>query len=330
VNRDARRPADLGSRRSLVIGLSCSLLIHSLLALWLWTHPETAPSPEEKRAVRMRILDRARKVAPPAAPLEGQVVDLPPPDREEVPTEARFLARHDRKVDRERKARRSAGAVPGSEDTRERPIAGAPAGKGTGSPPPGTPEATETVSRGADRGRGHRILAGLDRLRGVGQGPVWGHHDGEGPGGEGGPAGVVTGDAFLGVPEEGDTTLVNTRSFKYWDFFQRVKERVRSQWNPGPLYAARDPDGRIYGRRDRLTILAVALDAEGRILRMEVKRESGLPFLDEEAVRAFRKAGPFPNPPAGLVDEQGRIVFSFGFLLEVGASEGRFFWSRPR
>ncbi|MBP7126706.1 TonB family protein [Myxococcota bacterium] len=318
-------------RRGLAIGLACSLLIHGLLVLFLGLHPPTPPTPEEKQAVRMRILDRAKRAGPAAAPLEGQVVDLPPPDREEAPPEARFLGRYDRRVDRERKARRSPGAEAGPSSFPGRSAAAARKAEKPSSPGEGSPEAADTVSRGADDGRGHRILAGLDRLRGVGQGPAWGSG---GPGdegfGDGGPAGVVTGDAFLGVPEEGDTTLVNTRSFKYWDFFQRVKERVRSQWNPGPLYSARDPDGRLYGRRDRLTILAVALDASGRILRTELKRESGLPFLDDEAIRAFQKAGPFPNPPAGLVDDQGRIVFTFGFLLEVGASEGRFFWSRPR
>lgn len=325
---DSRHP---DPRRGLAIGLACSLLVHGLLALWLWVHPPIPPSPEAKQAVRMRILERARKAGPAAPPVEGQVVDLPPPDREEVPPEARFLGQYDRKVDRERKARRSPGAVTGAASSRGRPGSEAREAQRPAPPREGAREEADTVSRGADAGRGNRILAGLDRLRGVGQGPAWGTGETGGDGvGVGGPAGVVTGDALLGVPEEGDTTLVNTRSFKYWDFFQRVKERVRSQWRPGPLYSARDPDGRLYGRRDRLTILAVALDANGRILRTEVKRESGLPFLDDEAVRAFQQAGPFPNPPAGLVDDQGRIVFTFGFLLEVGASEGRFFWSRPQ
>jgi len=323
------RPARLARRRGLAIGLACSLLLHGLLALWLWRNPPTPPTPGERQAVRMRILDRARKAGPAAPPLEGEVVNLPPPDREEVPPEARFLGRFDQKVDRERKARRGAvvesGALGGRSGPTPRQVQVPPASR------EGARQEADTVSRGSDTGQGNRILAGLDRLRSAGQGPLWGTGEGGGEGsGEGAPAGVVTGDAFLGVPEEGDRTLVNTRSFKYWDFFERVKERVRSQWNPGPLYAARDPDGRLYGRRDRLTILAIALDASGHVLRTEVKRESGLSFLDDEAVRAFQKAGPFPNPPAGLVDDQGRIVFTFGFLLEVGASEGRFFWSRPR
>jgi TonB family protein len=180
-------------------------------------------------------------------------------------------------------------------------------------------------------GKGIRGLAGLDKMLVPTLGGARGaaRNAGSLGGGAGEPlGGMVSSDAVLGVPEEGDQTLVNTRSFKYWDFFQRVKERVRSEWSPGGPYQARDPSGKVYGNRDRLTILAVTLDAKGDVVRLQVARESGLPFLDEEAIRAFRQAGPFPNPPAGLADADGRISFSFGFLLEVGASKGRFFWQR--
>jgi hypothetical protein len=43
-----------------------------------------------------------------------------------------------------------------------------------------------------------------------------------------------------------------------------------------------------------------------------------LPFLDDEAIAAFREASPFPNPPQGLLDETGRIRFQFGFFFEIG------------
>ena len=39
--------------------------------------------------------------------------------------------------------------------------------------------------------------------------------------------------------------------------------------------------------------------------------------LDDEAIRAFRAAQPFPNPPPGLVGEDGQIEFSFALYLDI-------------
>ena len=45
----------------------------------------------------------------------------------------------------------------------------------------------------------------------------------------------------------------------------------------------------------------------------------GVDVLDDEAVRAFEAAGPFPNPPDGLVQSDGLITFEFSFHFEIGA-----------
>lgn len=53
---------------------------------------------------------------------------------------------------------------------------------------------------------------------------------------------------------------------------------------------------------------------------MTVAAPSGIPFLDEEALRAFRDAEPFPNAPKAAIDSRdGLIDFSFGFLFEVAS-----------
>jgi TonB family protein len=49
-----------------------------------------------------------------------------------------------------------------------------------------------------------------------------------------------------------------------------------------------------------------------------VVKSSGVDFLDEIALDAFRKAQPFVNPPRGLADPRGEIDFTFGFYLETG------------
>ena len=57
------------------------------------------------------------------------------------------------------------------------------------------------------------------------------------------------------------------------------------------------------------------LDDEGNLQNVDVKESSGIDFLDREAMSAFRRAQPFPNPPRGLVEE-GQIEFPFGFHVD--------------
>ncbi len=49
--------------------------------------------------------------------------------------------------------------------------------------------------------------------------------------------------------------------------------------------------------------------------------------LDDEAVRAFHAAGPFPNPPDGLI-KNNMITFAFSFHFEISAP--RTSWRMPR
>ena len=52
---------------------------------------------------------------------------------------------------------------------------------------------------------------------------------------------------------------------------------------------------------------------------MGVDLPTGLEFLDDEAIEAFKQAQPFPNPPKQLV-ESGVIEFKFGFFFELSGS----------
>lgn len=124
---------------------------------------------------------------------------------------------------------------------------------------------------------------------------------------------------------EGDGTFLNTREWKYASFFNRVKRNVSETWDPITALRKRDPTGEMYAFKDRHTLLNITLDAEGRISDVHVEKSSGLDFLDHEAIAAFMRAQPFPNPPRGLVDERGAIQFHFGFYLELGRPAFRLF-----
>lgn len=122
--------------------------------------------------------------------------------------------------------------------------------------------------------------------------------------------------------EEGDGTFLNTREWKYASFFNRLKQSLGSSWNPSGQLRLRDPTGNIYWGRDRVTVLHVTLDAEGRLREAFVKTPSGLDFLDLEAMRSFDRAQPFPNPPPGLADADGLVRFTFGFHVSLTAAPG--------
>ncbi len=131
---------------------------------------------------------------------------------------------------------------------------------------------------------------------------------------------LVSGDPandYLEDVEESEATLLNSRQFKYASYFNRIKKGISQHWNPIVEYRKRDPSGRIYGRKDRITVLQVVLNDDGSLNDISVKNSSGLAFLDHEAINAFNKAQPFPNPPKSLLGARGQIYFSFMFYFEI-------------
>lgn len=130
-------------------------------------------------------------------------------------------------------------------------------------------------------------------------------------------AGAAPNDHLKDV-EEGEGTFLSTREWKFASFFNRVKQSVGMQWDPGTALRHRDPTGDTYGGKDRYTLLSVKLGQDGRIREVAVEKSCGLDFLDLEAVRSFERAQPFPNPPAGLLDADSQVKFSFGFFLDMG------------
>jgi TonB family protein len=118
--------------------------------------------------------------------------------------------------------------------------------------------------------------------------------------------------------EEGEGTYLNTREWKFASFFNRVKQSVGTQWNPNSALMRRDPTGSIYAGRDRYTMVQVTLDEHGKVADITIEKSCGLDFLDLEAIESFKRAQPFPNPPAGLLEDDAKVHFSFGFFMDMG------------
>lgn len=118
--------------------------------------------------------------------------------------------------------------------------------------------------------------------------------------------------------DKGNQTLLKTKEWKYASFFNRVKRAVAQHWHPDREYSRRDPKGNVFGFKTRTTILHILLHPNGTLKKIVLERPSGLTFLDDEAIKAFKKAAPFPNPPKRLVNRKTRqIAFRFGFIFEI-------------
>ncbi|MCC6623497.1 MAG: TonB family protein [Deltaproteobacteria bacterium] len=140
--------------------------------------------------------------------------------------------------------------------------------------------------------------------------------------------GDLTSTDHLPGMDRGRQTVLNANQYRFSDFFLGVKAKVERHWKPSDVYLRRDPTGQAYGVKDRYTVLRVEIDRSGQITELVTSRASGLDFMDEEAKRAFRAAGPFLNPPAELFEANGRTRFEFGFYFEITGGKYRFNWKR--
>ena len=134
-------------------------------------------------------------------------------------------------------------------------------------------------------------------------------------------------DDYLPDEERSDSTLLNADKYRFADYFYRIKEAVRDHWHPASVYRTRDPSGKVYGVKDRYTVLRITLDEKGALKKTMTRKASGLEFLDGEARAAFRRAQPFLNPPKGLVKD-GQFSFEFGFFFEISSGRHGFRWKR--
>lgn len=322
-----------------VIALAAQVGLLELLRLQTVSAP-MPPIPSPKRQLHATLRPIQKRPKPPETKpeeIDGTIVSLPEPEIKKKPDDTKHLAKFDVDVQKEQKSRhrdrRSKQRRQGEERVRKpSPIQS-----------PDSPSKQETKldrepkerelpkarpdMRPTDRGekatpkdlaRGEKpnlLLPAADEQSAITNLQTL-------------SAQFDSDDALLDIEKEGDTTLLKAKSFRFFDFFDRVKERVRQQWQPGDAYRQRDPTGKVYGVKDRLTILRVTLDESGRVLKVVTHKKSGVDFLDKEARRAFRAAAPFPNPPSGLLDDTKQITFGIGFLFEIGSSRPRFFWKR--
>jgi protein TonB len=120
--------------------------------------------------------------------------------------------------------------------------------------------------------------------------------------------------------QTGMQTMLSTREFVYYAYYNRIKEGLRQHWEPNVREKVKIiyRQGRtIASAKDRVTQVVVTLNPQGELVKVEVLTQSGVVDLDSAAVEAFRQAAPFPNPPKGMVEADGTIKIRWDFVLET-------------
>ena len=120
--------------------------------------------------------------------------------------------------------------------------------------------------------------------------------------------------------DPGMETLLSTREFVYYTFYSRIRTQLNQYWGPKVREKLTEmfKQGRnIASSDDKISKLLITLNPKGLILRIQIIGNSGYRELDEAAVEAFKAAAPFPNPPSGIVDQDGTIKIRWDFILEA-------------
>ncbi|MBN1336352.1 MAG: TonB C-terminal domain-containing protein [Deltaproteobacteria bacterium] len=263
------------------------------------------------------------EVMPPR--VDGQVVDLPPPRVEEEPERAQYLAEHSRKVEEETRSERykvnpEVLAETFSETSRlqledvvdlgfDEPSTGARVGgisldpKQDDGPAPGPAGSMFAITN----------KEGLDR-------PVPASH------GKQDLAGAPANDYL--DEKVGAGVNLNTHAFLYANYINRIKRLVSFYWQQ---QIDNLPAGLPLSRSRYETVVAVDLTPDGTVADVRVVEPCGSTPLDNAVLEAFRMAGPFPNPPQGLVGPDGMARLSdMAFHLEVGHARALYQGVDPR
>lgn len=130
----------------------------------------------------------------------------------------------------------------------------------------------------------------------------------------------IRGGQYIRGMKEGEVTALNTKEFVFYSYFERVRRQLDSAWQP----LLRSQIERIYkhGRRlasdsDYVTRTLVTLDNRGQVKKVQLLEESGTVDLDQAAVDALNRAGPYPNPPSGLIGSDGSVQIRWDFILKT-------------
>lgn len=297
-----------------------SILFHVLAGLLIWNSARFAPTLEVENLgdkkndhnFSLRTLSQKQYVEELRKALDGsekQIVHSEERLRSDQASSQRFVSKTNQHVDAETRAARSGkfknvlkeGITTPDEKVAKLFKLSEPASKTERAPTDTTPPRKEArLFRAANTdSKAARSPASL--------GPTP-----QGPRGEG----LSSTDDYLDDIAIGANTLLNAQEFKYYGFYERIRERITSRWQDR-LQREFDKLSQSHPglQGEMITKLRVILNERGEIERLMYLGKSGIDEFDTAAREAFYAAQPFPNPPQGMINEQKLVSIRWDFVV---------------
>lgn len=287
--------------------LIVSLFLH-LVVIYSISFPEFDSSKlfKKKKIQVVRLIKRSKK-----AKVQRQIVNTDQTGRKEKPLNSKFVGKSDQKFDRQTVAKKVASfnkAGRGSEN-------GAKAAVAKTAP-------TRKKPRKITKAKKKITLKDLLIDRSAIKNPkIYKAAFKKALGSKSGDLkskGLAANNDFIEDLPLGDMTKLNTSEYRFYGFYQRIRKKLENHWGKSLRDKAEEifkRGGRMPAGRNNITNLTVYLDHGGNIVEILLKGSSGVRELDDAAIEAFNKAGPFPNPPRGMVKD-GYAKIDWGFVAE--------------
>lgn len=332
----------MGSKKRVAITLLLSVIIHLVLLYFL--APNSSQVPQKKRQLHLSLLKRKilkQKRIPPKKRVKKepqkvkpkQIVDIKKPLLKRKPQKAKYLAKYDQHVKKQTKVkstnRRSRGRAPAKRSPRKqrtkiakqlpKPLKKEQKKKISQKKNPKVIHHTEKnaqlfkkpekkSSKEIKKQSSHRpfkIQYNFEKFSQITEKAASNDH--------------------LPDVAKGEILSLETLAFEYADYYLKIKRKLSKEWSPAAIYQRYDPYRKVYGVKDRYTVLKVSIDQTGYLKEIKLRKSCGLKFLDKEAIRAFESAQPFKTVPKPLVAKKGYFTILFGFYVDNPDSPSIFY-----
>ncbi len=107
--------------------------------------------------------------------------------------------------------------------------------------------------------------------------------------------------------EEGNAVWLDTEKDLLNSFFQRFKDGIYRVWNYPQQAAERGEEG--------VCLLKITILHDGSVTNVQLMDSSGSPALDNEAIAAVRRGGPYGNLPRSYQEKELNIFAFFRYNL---------------
>jgi TonB family protein len=106
------------------------------------------------------------------------------------------------------------------------------------------------------------------------------------------------------IPATPVSEIASTQNFKYNWYLQNVQSRVEDNWKP--------PAG-LTDKKDASVIVSFTIFQDGSISKVGITQTSGIPTLDNIAIKSIQSSSPFGQLPIGFAGNKLDLVYTLHY-----------------